>query len=79
MSPKANTTVVVTNGQELKLIFPQPGAEPELYAHLDFLHFYLQPMDNAFREFNTQETLQYCLNHPKWRLSLQTHKLLGIP
>lgn len=79
MSPKANTKIVVTSGQELKLIFPQPGAEPELYEHLDFRHFYLQPMDNTFREYNTQLTLHYCLEHPQWKLSLQTHKLLGIP
>ncbi|HIF10187.1 MAG TPA: 7-carboxy-7-deazaguanine synthase [Sneathiellales bacterium] len=76
VSPKAGTELVVTSGDELKLIFPQAGAEPELYEDL---HFFLQPMDNANREENIQKTVAYCLAHPKWRLSLQTHKFLGIP
>lgn len=79
VSPKANTELVVTSGDELKLVFPQPGAEPERYAHLDFTHFFLQPMDSPQQTENTQLTLQYCLAHPQWRLSLQTHKLLNIP
>ncbi|MBK8703201.1 MAG: 7-carboxy-7-deazaguanine synthase [Saprospiraceae bacterium] len=79
MSPKANTELVQLSGHELKLVFPQPGAEPEKYTHLDFFHFFLQPMDGPFRETNTQLTLDYCLQHPQWRLSLQTHKLLNIP
>jgi 7-carboxy-7-deazaguanine synthase (Cx14CxxC type) len=79
MSPKANTEIVVTKGDELKLVYPQAGAEPEKYEHLDFDHFFLQPMDSPEQAKNIQLTLQYCLAHPKWRLSLQTHKMLKIP
>jgi 7-carboxy-7-deazaguanine synthase (Cx14CxxC type) len=79
VSPKAGAELVLRSGDELKLIFPQENAEPELYEHLDFRHFFLQPMDGALRERNTQLALEYCLAHPQWRLSLQTHKLLGIP
>jgi len=79
VSPKAKTELVLKTGHELKLVFPQDGAEPELFAALDFQHFFLQPMDGPAREWNTQLAVQYCLRHPHWRLSLQTHKLLGIP
>jgi 7-carboxy-7-deazaguanine synthase (Cx14CxxC type) len=79
VSPKAGANLVLTAGNELKLIFPQPGAEPERFVHLDFQHFFLQPMDGLHRERNTQLTVRYCLEHPQWRLSLQTHKFLGIP
>jgi len=79
MSPKAGTTIVVTSGSELKLVYPQPDAMPERFEELGFTHFLLQPMDGPDREHNTQVALQYCLAHPRWRLSLQTHKLLGIP
>jgi 7-carboxy-7-deazaguanine synthase (Cx14CxxC type) len=79
VSPKAGTDLVLRSGHELKLIFPQESAGPELYENLDFQHFFLQPMDGHNREENTQLTLRYCLEHPRWRLSLQTHKLLGIP
>jgi 7-carboxy-7-deazaguanine synthase (Cx14CxxC type) len=79
VSPKAGTDLVLRSGHELKLIFPQESAGPELYENLDFQHFFLQPMDGPNREENTQLTLRYCLEHPRWRLSLQTHKLLGIP
>jgi 7-carboxy-7-deazaguanine synthase (Cx14CxxC type) len=79
VSPKAGADLVLQSGQELKLIFPQGGAEPKLYENLDFQHFFLQPMDGASREENTQLALRYCLEHPQWKLSLQTHKLLGIP
>ncbi|HEX8491797.1 MAG TPA: 7-carboxy-7-deazaguanine synthase [Pyrinomonadaceae bacterium] len=79
VSPKAGTELVLSSGHELKLIFPQTGAEPELYEQLDFQNFFLQPMDGPAREANTQLAVQYCLQHPQWRLSLQTHKLLGIP
>ncbi len=79
MSPKAGTDLLITSGQELKLVFPQPGAEPERYDQLDFTHFFLQPMDGPDAEHNTRLTLNYCLEHPQWRLSLQTHKLLNIP
>jgi 7-carboxy-7-deazaguanine synthase len=79
VSPKAGTELVLRAGHELKLIFPQPGAEPNLYEQLDFQHFFLQPMDGPARDLNTQLAVQYCLANPRWRLSLQTHKLLGIP
>jgi 7-carboxy-7-deazaguanine synthase len=79
VSPKANVPLALTAGHELKLVFPQPDAPPERFAGLDFRRFYLQPMDGPDRERNTQLALRYCLAHPQWRLSLQTHKLLGIP
>ena len=79
VSPKAGARLVVRGGDELKLVFPQDGAEPERYLHLGFRHFFLQPMDGPAREANTAAALRYCLAHPRWRLSLQTHKLLGIP
>lgn len=79
VSPKAGTELVLRGGDELKLIFPQPGAEPERYERLDFCHFFLQPMDGPQRERNTQLAVHYCLEHPRWRLSLQTQKILGIP
>jgi 7-carboxy-7-deazaguanine synthase len=79
VSPKAGTDLVLRSGHELKLIFPQENAEPSLYENLDFQYFFLQPMDGPNREENTQLALRYCLEHPRWRLSLQTHKLLGIP
>ena len=79
VSPKAEATLVVTAGDELKLVYPQDGAEPTRYERLDFRHFFLQPMDSPEREANTRAALAYCLSHPRWRLSLQTHKLLGIP
>jgi 7-carboxy-7-deazaguanine synthase len=79
VSPKAGSDLVQTSGQELKLVFPQPGAEPERFASLLFDHFFLQPMDGPNREANTQAAIAYCQAHPQWRLSLQTHKLTGIP
>jgi 7-carboxy-7-deazaguanine synthase (Cx14CxxC type) len=79
MSPKAGSQWVLSQGHELKLVFPQPGAEPERFAHFQFEHFYLQPMDGPHRERNTQLCIEYCLQHPQWRLSLQSHKLIGIP
>jgi 7-carboxy-7-deazaguanine synthase len=79
VSPKANAELVLKNGNELKLIYPQNGAEPERYANLAFEHFFLQPMDNPQRESNTAAAIRYCMTNPKWRLSLQTHKLIGIP
>ncbi|HXG68717.1 MAG TPA: 7-carboxy-7-deazaguanine synthase, partial [Blastocatellia bacterium] len=75
----AGAELVLTAGHELKLVFPQQGAEPERFAHLDFQHFFLQPMDGPAREHNTQLAIDYCRKHPQWRLSLQTHKLIGIP
>lgn len=78
MSPKADAPLALLRGHELKLIYPQTGAEPERYADLDFTHFFLQPMDNPERAANTEAATRYCLDHPQWRLSLQTHKLIGI-
>jgi 7-carboxy-7-deazaguanine synthase (Cx14CxxC type) len=79
VSPKAGTELVLRHGNEIKLIFPQPGAEPERFETLQFGHFFLQPMDGPDRERNTRLALRYCLEHPQWRLSLQTQKILGIP
>jgi 7-carboxy-7-deazaguanine synthase len=79
VSPKAGTEVVIDTGDELKLVFPQAGADPANFEALRFGHYFLQPMDGPEREAHTAAALQYCLDHPRWRLSLQTHKLLGIP
>jgi 7-carboxy-7-deazaguanine synthase (Cx14CxxC type) len=79
VSPKAGTSVVVTRGQELKLVFPQEGAEPERFRGLEFEHFFIQPMDGPDRDRNTALAVAYCLAHPEWRLSLQIHKVVGIP
>lgn len=78
VSPKAGAPLVVHGGDELKLVFPQVGAEPERFAHLRFKTFSLQPMDGPNREANTKAAVDYCLANPQWRLSLQTHKLLGL-
>jgi len=78
VSPKADADLVLTRGNELKLIYPQAGAAPDRYAHLPFDHFFLQPMDGPDQAGNTRRALEYCLTHPEWRLSLQTHKMLGI-
>jgi 7-carboxy-7-deazaguanine synthase len=79
VSPKAGADFTFRHGNELKLIYPQPGAEPELYAKLDFLHFFLQPMAGPNLAENTAKAVAYCLAHPQWRLSLQTQNMLGIP
>ncbi len=79
VSPKAGTTLAVTSGDELKLIYPQAGAPPEVFEHLAFDHFFLQPMDGPDREVNTRAAIAHCLTHPRWRLSVQTHKIIGIP
>lgn len=78
VSPKATADLVLKSGSELKLVFPQDDAPPEKFAALPFDHFFLQPMDGPDLEQNTRLALEYCLAHPRWRLSLQTHKLLGI-
>ncbi|HEY8710245.1 MAG TPA: 7-carboxy-7-deazaguanine synthase [Burkholderiaceae bacterium] len=78
VSPKAGADLVLTRGNELKLVFPQPGAMPERFTGLDFQHFFLQPMDGPERKRNTQSAVEYCLQHPQWRLSIQTHKVIGI-
>lgn len=79
VSPKAGSVLLQHDGDELKLVFPQPGAEPERYEHLAFHHFFLQPMDGPEQARNIREAIAYCLAHPRWRLSLQTHKFTGIP
>ena len=78
VSPKANADLMLRRGNELKLIYPQDGAAPERYAGLAFENFFLQPMDSPQRDENTRAATDYCLAHPQWRLSLQTHKLIGI-
>lgn len=78
VSPKPDSVLVQTRGDELKLVYPH-AVRPEEVAGLDFSHFFLQPMDGPSREANTAAAVAYCLAHPHWRLSLQTHKLLGIP
>ena len=79
VSPKAGAGLVQRSGDELKLVFPQPGAEPSAYEGLAFTHFFLQPMDGPDRDAHTQQAIRHCLDHPKWRLSVQTHKLIGVP
>jgi 7-carboxy-7-deazaguanine synthase (Cx14CxxC type) len=79
VSPKAGTPLALTTGDELKLVYPQDGAPPEAFEGLAFRHFFLQPMDGPERERNTALATRYCLANPRWRLSLQTHKLIGIP
>ncbi len=79
VSPKAGAPLKQRSGDELKLVFPQAEADPEQFRGLAFRHFFLQPMDGPSRAANTELALQYCLAHPQWRLSLQTHKFLGIP
>jgi 7-carboxy-7-deazaguanine synthase (Cx14CxxC type) len=79
VSPKAGTELAQRSGDELKLVYPQTGAEPGDFEALAFRHFFLQPMDGPDRAANTELALHYCLDHPRWRLSLQTHKFLGIP
>ena len=78
VSPKAGAPLVQESGDELKLVFPQPRAMPEQFESLDFDHFFLQPMDGPEVEENTRLAIDYCMLHPRWRLSLQTHKQLGI-
>jgi 7-carboxy-7-deazaguanine synthase len=79
VSPKAGADWVVRRGDELKLVHPQPGAEPELFEDWDFEHFFLQPMDGPDRAANTLAAIEHCLAAPRWKLSVQTHKYLGIP
>lgn len=80
VSPKANAPLRLLNGDELKLVYPQaePEAQPECFEHLAFRHFSLQPLDGPDLSANTRRAVEYCLAHPRWRLSLQTHKLLGL-
>ena len=78
VSPKASAAIVQTSGQELKLVFPQPLAMPDRFEALAFERFWLQPMDGPDQTANTAAALEYCLTHPKWRLSIQTHKYIGV-
>lgn len=80
VSPKANTEIILTSGDELKLVYPQkePEAQPERFEHLDFDHFFLQPLDDPNIEINTTAVINYCKSNPKWQVSLQTHKIMGI-
>ena len=79
VSPKSTASLIQRLGDELKLVFPQKDAPPERFEDLAFRHYFLQPMDGPAREANTAAAIAYCLAHPQWRLSLQTHKLIGIP
>lgn len=78
VSPKADAEVIITQGDELKLVYPQTLATPKQFEQLSFKHFYLQPMDGPARPIYTKEVIDYCLVHPQWKLSLQNHKVLGI-
>ncbi len=78
VSPKAGAPLAARGGDELKLVYPQPGAPPEAFAKLAFRHFLLQPMDGPDLARHTQQAVDYCLSHPQWRLSVQTHKVLGL-
>jgi 7-carboxy-7-deazaguanine synthase len=78
VSPKAGAKLMLKEGHEIKLVFPQEGASPELYESLEFRNFYLQPMDGMEREINTRLAIEYCKLHTQWRLSVQVHKVIGI-
>jgi len=78
VSPKDQAPVVLTRGNELKLVYPQVGVDPGQFAGLEFTHFFLQPMDGPARDQNTAQAIAYCQQHPQWRLGLQTHKMIGI-
>ena len=79
VSPKANADLVLKNGNELKVVYPQSGMNPRVHEKLKFDHFYIQPMDGINQTENIKRSEKFVLNHPKWKLSLQTHKILGIP
>ena len=78
VSPKADAPLVLTSGHELKLVYPQPLAQPERFAGLDFQNFFLQPMDSVLQREHTRAAVAYCMAHPQWRLSVQMHKVVGI-
>ncbi|WPO73179.1 MULTISPECIES: 7-carboxy-7-deazaguanine synthase [unclassified Streptomyces] len=78
VSPKIGSTLALTSGDELKLVYPQAGGDPAQFEGLDFRHFRLQPLDDADREAHTRAAVEYCMKNPRWTLSLQTHKYLGI-
>lgn len=77
VSPKAGSDILQKTGNELKLVYPQVGIDPELYESLSFDNYFIQPMDGPLVEYNTQSAIRYCMDHPRWRLSLQTHKIIG--
>ena len=79
VSPKANADLVLKNGNELKIVYPQCGMNPRMHEKLKFDHFYIQPMDGIDQKINIKRSEKFVLDHPKWKLSLQTHKILGIP
>ena len=79
VSPKAGSTLVVHSGDELKVVYPQPGLDPASFDHLDFQHFLVQPMDGPHQPDAVRQAIDYCLRHPIWRLSLQIHKMIGLP
>lgn len=79
MSPKANTDLKVTSGDELKIVYPQEGVNPLDFEHQDFSHLFIQPMDGPYIKQNTEAAISFCKSNPKWKLSIQTHKLLDIP
>jgi len=79
VSPKVNAPIVLCQGDELKLVYPQADCDPSIYTSLDFQHFYLQPLDGPSQSENIILAAQYCLKHPKWQLSLQMHKMIGLP
>jgi 7-carboxy-7-deazaguanine synthase (Cx14CxxC type) len=79
VSPKSGAELLLKNGDELKLVYPQHGVEPEQYQDLDFNYFFLQPMDGPRINFNTELSMYYCLKNPRWKVSLQTHKILNLP
>ena len=79
VSPKANANLILKNGNELKVVYPQYGMNPRIHEKLKFDHFYIQPMDGTNQKDNIRKSEKFVANHPKWKLSLQTHKILGIP
>jgi len=79
VSPKPDSELLQTSGSEIKFVFPQPQLRPEMFVDLDFEHFFLQPMDSENQSENIASAAEYCMSHPQWRLSLQTHKLIGLP
>jgi 7-carboxy-7-deazaguanine synthase len=79
VSPKADAELSIVQGHELKLVFPQIDVDPNEFSEMSFDHFLLQPMDGPQLKANTDAAIEYCLRHPKWRLSIQSHKLLGLP
>ena len=78
MSPKPNTVIKITEGDELKFIYPQPNFKPEPFEKLSFKHFYIQPMDSEKLDSNTNRSIKFCMKNANWKISLQSHKILGI-